>query len=67
MQERRRQAQRRASETRDRAVRKHQAQVEGQLEARIKTLIALGDQVFVKDPWAKRSVNEAIDPIRNVK
>lgn len=46
---------------------KNQARVEGQLEPRIKTLITLVDQVVVNDPWVKRSVNEAIDPIRNVK
>ena len=46
---------------------KNQARVEGQLEPRIKTLITLVDQVIVNDPWVKRSVNEAIDPIRNVK
>lgn len=46
---------------------KNQARVDGQLEPRIKTLVTLVDQVIVNDPWVKESVNEAIDPIRNVK
>jgi hypothetical protein len=46
---------------------KNHPRVEGQLGTRIKTLITLVDQVIVNDPWVKRSVDEAIDPIRNVK
>lgn len=41
--------------------------VEGQLEPRIKKLIGLVDQILVKNPYLKRSFDEAIDPIRNVK
>lgn len=46
---------------------KNQPRVEGQLEARIKKLIRLVDQIVVDNPYLKRSFDEAIDPIRNVK
>jgi hypothetical protein len=46
---------------------KNHPRVEGQLEARIKKLIGLVDQILVDNPYLKRSFDEAIDPIRNVK
>jgi hypothetical protein len=46
---------------------KDQPRVEGQLAPRIKTLVKLVDQVIENEPWLKTFVNEAIDPIRNVK
>lgn len=41
--------------------------IEGQLERRIKKLVVLVDQIVFNNPYLKRSFNEAIDPIRNVK
>ncbi len=46
---------------------KSHPQIEGQLEARIKKLIRLVDRILVDNPYLKRSFDEAIDPIRNVK
>jgi hypothetical protein len=46
---------------------KDHPRVEGQLESRIKKLIRLVDQILVDNPYLKRSFDEAIDPIRNVK
>jgi hypothetical protein len=46
---------------------KNHPRVEGQLEPRIKKLIGLVDQILVQNPYLKRSFDEAIDPIRNVK
>jgi hypothetical protein len=41
--------------------------VAGGLEPRIKKLISLIDRIVVDSPYLKRSFDEAIDPIRNVK
>ena len=46
---------------------KNHPRVEGQLEPRIKKLLGLVDQILVDNPYLKRSFDEAIDPIRNVK
>jgi hypothetical protein len=46
---------------------KNHPRVEGQLEARIKKLISLVDQILAANPYLERSFGEAIDPIRNVK
>ncbi len=46
---------------------KDHPRIEGQLAPRIKTLIKLVDQVIENEPWLKPAVDEAIDPIRNVK
>ncbi len=41
--------------------------LQGPLESRIKELTTLVAQVVRRNPWLEPSVNEAIDPIRNVK
>ncbi len=46
---------------------KSSPRIEGQIEPRIKQLVGLVDKILGNDPWLTRSLNEAIDPIRNVK
>ena len=46
---------------------KDHPRLEGQLAPRITKLIGLVDQILVDNPYLKRSFDEAIDPIRNVK
>jgi hypothetical protein len=43
------------------------ARVEGQLESRIKELTDLVDKINDKEGWTTRRLNEAVDPLRNVK
>ncbi|MBA3461976.1 MAG: hypothetical protein H0T46_18595 [Deltaproteobacteria bacterium] len=45
----------------------NQARISGQLEPRIKKLLTLVARVVKAEPWTETTINEAIDPIRNVK